>query len=214
MLVGILTELDSIERRQAIRETWISFDKDMGYDILKAKDRETKYYKVCSLFEIRTGQSPMEDCLLIYTFVVAAGTDDSPYELLHPNATHPITVPGPKEYDDEKDITYLNVKENMNAGKVPTWFAYASVILPSVEGIKFDYIAKMDDDTLLFTGNWFDVLERYLPKPYGFSSDGLVYGGSPNVVPWVWFDACELWKWEYCPVGHADEAVCFQRWLA
>jgi hypothetical protein len=98
-------------------------------------------------------------------------------------------------------MIFLNIKENMNEGKTPTWFRYASTILAEEEGLHFDYIAKMDDDTLLFSGNWIDILERELPKPRQVNTDGLVYGGKINSVLHSWRDrSCSSGSFTQCPI--------------
>jgi hypothetical protein len=136
-------------------------------------------------------------------FVAAAGdgSSESPVELMQPNTSWPMTVSGPTENEDEDDIIYLNVREHMNKGKIPTWFKYAVTL--SHSEIEFDYLAKVDDDTLLFTSNLMDMLEKDLPKPQQMNPDGLVYGGTINHVLEVWKDrncSSKGKTWDDCPI--------------
>jgi hypothetical protein len=52
----------------------------------------------------------------------------------------------------EDDVVYLNIKENQMDGNMTTFFRYAS------EFAQFDYIAKVDDDTLFFPANLLDAI--------------------------------------------------------
>jgi len=109
---------------------------------------------ICSYQDLR------EDCSFVYAFVIGAAS---------PNATHtewwndlddgdvgPIRRPlhqVQEEYPDTvndtttTDLLFLNVKENMNHGKTPTWFEYASMHFEHANEV--DYIAKGDLDTLI-----------------------------------------------------------------
>ena len=110
------------------------------------------------------------------------------------------SVTGPVENTNEDDIIYLNIRENMNKGKIPTWFKYASHTMDEEHGLRFDCIAKIDDDTLLFTGNWMDIMDRQLPKPDQVNGDGLVYGGFVNDPFKAWQSRCHEGQWEKCPL--------------
>ncbi len=173
-----------------IRQTYLNFYNDMA----DMRNERLTHKVVCSLNSLH------KDCQIAYTFVAAANHPSAPLELMHPNVSHPITVPGPRENTDEDDVLYLNVREHMNRGKISTWFKYASTF--SHPDWSFDYVAKVDDDTLLFMGNWMDVLERDLPKPRLINPNGLVYGGTINQVTVAWkYRNCSYAKeWEDCPI--------------
>lgn len=204
MLLGIITETKSRQRRNLIRETYLNFYKDIG----------DSHFRICSLQELISNQVDIRDCPLTYVFVAAGGTNESSPHLLQSNVSTPITVPRPTrtkdDYDhdddaddnddDESDVIYLNVRDNMNEGKIPTWFHYASSTLYEDYHLQFDYIAKVDHDTVLFTGNWMDLMERDLQKPYQINKDGLVYGGFMNDAFIPWQGRCHEGIWEKCPL--------------
>lgn len=194
MLLGIITKATSQERRTMIRQTYLNFYNDMA-EIRNESSTTTPYKKICSLRHLH------KDCQMAYIFVAAGGTSQSPSELMHPNESYPITtIPDPVTENEEDDIIYLNVREHMNQGKIPTWFKYATMFThPDWD---FDYVAKVDDDTLLFTGNLMDVLERDLAKPEDINKDGLVYGGTINNVSVAWKErnCSDATQWEDCPI--------------
>jgi hypothetical protein len=145
-LWGIPTLEKDVERRQVIRQTYLSFYKD-----------STTPQRICSLSKYTKG------CQLAYAFFVG-GNPQGPTELLEPNASFPMTVHTPSKAED--DMIYLNIKENQMDGKMTTWFKYAS------EFSDFDYIAKVDDDTMVFTPNFLEYMQEKLPR-----IPSRVYGG-------------------------------------
>jgi len=174
---------EEYKRRQLVRETYLQFGKDDG--------------RVCSLRERLSSPLQSKDCQLVYTFFMGANPD-GPTELMYPNASFPMTVPAPvgmplrhpeeaaeKSHDanvnanadanSENDIVFLNIKENMEDGKMQTWFKYASMLLTQEHPeLKLDYIAKVDSDVLLFVPNFLDFAQQTLPEhPHA------VFGGLP-----------------------------------
>jgi hypothetical protein len=96
---------------------------------------------------------------------------DGPTELLAPNSSFPMTTKPPKTEKAVEDIVYLNIKENMNKGKSQTWLKYGSMI---AEEYGFDYITKVDSDTLVFIPQFLDYVDKTLkPSPY----NQRVFGG-------------------------------------
>ena len=107
--------------------------------------------RICSLSEAQT----MDSCQLIYTFVVGANPHGPTNLVDYHNSSHPLTLTGSdvvaqfpdvlsnassftsREMILEKDILYLNIKENMEEGKTPSWFHVANTL---VEEYEIDYI--------------------------------------------------------------------------
>ena len=100
------------ERREVIRETYLSFYKD--------EDRHL--HRICSLNDLLQGTVAFEDCQVAYAFFVGANPS-GPSELLFPNESYPILAAPNRTLmeQDEHDIVYLNIRENMEDGKSPTW---------------------------------------------------------------------------------------------
>jgi hypothetical protein len=160
LLLGIfstnLSDSDK-ERRELIRKTYLS----------EAGER------ICSLPEYvkqvkdhRTKSKP-KSCQVPYVFVIG-GNNDRPME----HYDHaPLLV---DIEDDEKDVIYLNIKENMEHGKSPTFFKYGASIAANY-GI--DYIAKADSDTVISLHLLLDFIDYDLPpSPY----NQRIYGGAPR----------------------------------
>ena len=142
-LWGIPTVDDDKERRrrQVIRETYLSFYKN---------DTQNPR-RICSLNDLLREKISFEDCQVAYAFFMGANPR-GPTQLLFPNKTFPILTNLPNTSNvrqEEDDIVYLNIVENQFEGKMPTWFKYASMIADDAR-FPFDYIAKVDSDTLVF----------------------------------------------------------------
>jgi hypothetical protein len=163
-LFGIFTRNDEVEigRRKTIRETWLSYRDPSGKQV------------ICSLADVRNGKLERpEDCVIFYTFVVGGLSNgrteifqDSPLPWALKNPDLPPIEP------DHDDITYLAIKDNMNLGKSISWFEYASTL---EQEIGFDYIAKIDSDTVLCPRlflKWARATSP--PAPY----NKVVYGGT------------------------------------
>jgi hypothetical protein len=95
--------------------------------------------------------SLFNECQMAYTFVMG-GNPSGPKELVEFNASYPMTVDNPQSststLQQEQDIVYLNIQENMKEGKSQTWFKYATTVLD--DHFYFDYIGKTDGDTLIY----------------------------------------------------------------
>jgi Galactosyltransferase len=108
----------------------------------------------------------LDHCQLIYTFV--SGTDDRklPTEQLNNDTilvNHEEGLNRTKDGSVNFDVTVLNIRENMNEGKTPTWFHYASQISNQFD---LDYVMKTDSDTLIVMDQFLDFINDYLP-PHG-----------------------------------------------
>jgi len=164
-LLGIfsMTGEKQAARRDVIRKTYL----DIGDD------------RICKLEEFirQAEETPNQRlCQVPYTFIIGAGGEFRPDE--H-NDNTPITLDtdqyGNTDVDD--DCTYLNIKENMETGKSPTYFKFAAEIGKEY-GI--DYISKIDDDSVISPHLLFQFIDDDLPiAPY----NRRLYGGSP-VASW------------------------------
>jgi hypothetical protein len=173
------------DRRKAIRDTYLSYYKynDDFYSNTNTPDR------ICSLHQLQTQRVHPEDCQIAYAFFVGANPN-GPTGLVDPNASFPMLVNrsqniwDQEEDEDEDDIVHLNIQENMEDGKMVTWFRYASMVVASMAeeegfgfGFGFDYIAKVDSDTLVFMPTFLETLVQEELKPY---PDNIrIYGGLP-----------------------------------
>lgn len=171
-LFGIMSYDHKLEkrRRKNIRRTYLSFYKDF-FDA-------TAPYRICSLVDwlkAPTGHPMLEQCQIIYTFVIGANPK-GPTQVLEFNESFPLSIdPSQIHGDSERDVTYLNIQENGEFGKSPTWFKYGSTVWK--ERPRFDYIVKTDSDALLYPYAFFDMVQRHHLQPY--PNNPLVYGGSP-----------------------------------
>jgi hypothetical protein len=177
-LFGIFSTLrpQDLVRRNGIRRTYLASDK----------------YRICSLKELPN--KPY--CQIVYTFVVGANAtgatdlvDNPPSHLTVNISEHPILDANGDEMIMEEDVTYLNLQENMEYGKSPSWFLYANTL---VDDLGVDFIAKVDSDTLVFPNRFLDEFATFLPtKNHSYAinatnqdphptSELMVYGGIPN----------------------------------
>jgi len=174
-LFGIFSTLKKQKhavRRQQIRDTYLSVDDDV---------------RICSLqnymiWKNEQQQQRAQACRVVYTFVIGANETESTD---HYRSDRPLVIDQPHNHNnsnnnnkhsptavEEEDCTYLNIQENMNQGKTFTWWKYAAHI-SSVYGI--DYVAKVDDDTLISINHFLDFIQSDLP-PYPYNVR--TYGGS------------------------------------
>ena len=111
----------------------------------------------------------------MYAFVLGGNPASQPYA---DNSEQLEVLPetlSMQGVDIEDDVIYLNIKENMNHGKTPTWFKYAS----SLCGLKaIDYVGKIDSDTFLSIDSFITHIRRDLPpRPSRGSDSRKRYGG-------------------------------------
>ncbi|CAJ1959558.1 unnamed protein product [Cylindrotheca closterium] len=165
ILVGIFsTSKKKIERerRQIVRETFLT----------SFRNSKTPY-RICELGEILKGMVPEEECQLAYTFVIG-GSSTGPTELVETNDIKSMILENNDIHHNESDVTVLNIKENMNDGKSETWLRYALLV---TQTHYFDYVAKMDTDTVAFP---IPFLEKMVKWPR-FPNNVRVYGGEYNI---------------------------------
>ncbi len=174
-LFGIFSTLrqQDFTRRNVIRRTYLASDPS----------------RICSFKELPS--KPY--CQIVYTFVVGANAtgamdlvESSPSSLIVDLSEHPVLDEYSEEIPHEDDVTYLNLHENMEYGKSPSWFLYANTL---VDEFSIDFIAKVDSDTLVYPARFLDEFASFLPmKDHSHavnatkdaSSSLRVYGGVPN----------------------------------
>ena len=146
-------------RRDYIRNTYLGTDNP----------------KICKLSEFirQTTEDPMRRvCEVPYTFVIGAGGPDRPKD--HDDS-EPLTLDMDQDGNNEDDSTYLNIRENMEYGKSPTYLKFAANLAKEY-GI--DYVAKTDDDSVIAPWSLLEFLEEDLPPmPYNIR----IYAGSPRL---------------------------------
>jgi len=161
MLLGIFSTMlepkKEAEKRQMIRDTYLSYNNDS---------------RVCSLQDYMrlTKKGSANNCKVLYTFVIG-GLEGGPTDHYHSKA--PLTInPVKFKNTSEDDVTYLNIKENLHEGKSTTWLKYCASV-SRVYGI--DYSAKVDQDTMLNMPHLVDFIITDLP-PYPYNVR--IFGGN------------------------------------
>uniref|UniRef100_A0A6S8XEK2 Hexosyltransferase n=2 Tax=Chaetoceros debilis TaxID=122233 RepID=A0A6S8XEK2_9STRA len=168
LLLGIFSEtgMDHEAQREFIRKTYL----DIGDD------------RICTLSEFvrQTEEDYYRVCTVPYTFVIGAGGDNQPTTHLEDELS-PLTVETDSRgnVDSEGpvgDCTYLNIRENINDGKSPTYMKFAAQI---ADEYGIDYISKMNQfPASLSMYHLFQFMNDDLPMaPY----NRRMYGGSPVV---------------------------------
>jgi hypothetical protein len=108
-------------------------------------------------------------CQRAYVFVVG-GNPNGSKERVDYSDSEPMTLPSSNS--TEADIVLLNIQENMEEGKSQTYLKYATTIID--DHLYFDYVAKTDSDTLIFTERFLNHEIQRLPS---FPHNVRVYGG-------------------------------------
>lgn len=153
------------------------------------KDTENRNStRICSFNDILAQKINITDCQIAYVFVVG-GRESGPTQLLTPSDENPMSIPLSQKLTEEPDVVALNIQENMNEGKTPTFYKYASTItdyLQNATGSSFDYIVKMDTDTMLFPPKFLEFASEHFP----LGRSDHVYAGKPiahmKVSPHKW----------------------------
>mmetsp|Transcript_81539 Transcript_81539/g.216398 ORF Transcript_81539/g.216398 Transcript_81539/m.216398 type:complete len:334 (-) Transcript_81539:17-1018(-) len=108
---------------------------------------------ICSIESLNTSRS---DCRIFATFVVAGKMDGVRPEV-------------PKE---ERDLTVLDITENMECGKSRAWFRYAAEAYKAAPATRVTHIGKMDMDAFVDVRMLMTALHDF-----GGSDCPNVYGG-------------------------------------
>lgn len=146
------------DRRDALRKTYIGVD-------------DPRFCKLNEYIRQKEADPANSRCLVPYTFIIAGGGYSRPFD--HGDDA-PLTIhPNDIENEDcEDDCVYLNIRESMQRGKSATFFKFASEV---AKRYGIDYIAKVDDDTVVHP----DLLLRFMhddlpPAPLNVR----MYGGN------------------------------------
>jgi len=176
-LVGIFSvnTPDAKKRRQLIRDTYLMINPSENYPENERVIGSSKDPRICSLYTYLDSHNAdtgdHKECVMLYTFVLGHGGENSPTD--HYRDNREMVIPHHRVGGDvvEGDMVYLNIKENKDFGKSPAYFKWASS-LASVYGI--DYIAKANDDTMIHVPSLFQyVINPLPPRPY----NERMYGG-------------------------------------
>ena len=178
-IVGIMSHSLSeteIQRRTRIRNTYLSFYSSQEYQRTfthdgrnmtrkeRIEDFERNQHLVCFLNDLEHGRVKYPDkCRLAYAFVLGANPKGTTL-LLDYNESHPLTVPPSTMATDgntrEFDAIYLNIRENGDMGKTPTWFRYATSLVEEKGWTdQWDFIIKMDSDSMMFVHEFLDFID-------------------------------------------------------
>mmetsp|Transcript_12216 Transcript_12216/g.18741 ORF Transcript_12216/g.18741 Transcript_12216/m.18741 type:complete len:352 (-) Transcript_12216:42-1097(-) len=172
-LLGIFSTPWEAHRRKRIRETMVNANYLQS--------------DICSLSEYLKHQTRDEGktCLIAYTFVLGGNEKETTYwsshsssrqatvEALQEPPKDPSLVVLAKNLETELDITYLNIRENMNEGKTISWFDYAS------SETTFDYIGKSDTDSFINIDNLLSIVDERLPPGNEHIN---LYGGKQQIL--------------------------------
>jgi hypothetical protein len=150
ILIGIFSDL-SIERRRTTNRAFRQRHRDIF--------RIWNDNRVCAYNDYKEAPSEFSNCIVLYTFVLAAHNKtamDMPTILLEDTLTLPLelnrTFPDNDNTGDlmqSNDYTILNIRENMNQGKSPTFFVWAK---RAADALGISYVGKCDSDAMLRLG--------------------------------------------------------------
>jgi hypothetical protein len=175
-------------RRQMIRDTYLRYYLDHF---------NTTQNRICALRDLLDTSKTVtwKDCQLAYTFVTGGATQHNRTELLSTTtATTTNTTLSSEQMKlphSESDVVALDIRENGEFGKSPTWFRYATLLIQEQNYFPVDYIIKTDSDTLLIPHRffrWMDEQEQLVQY-----QRTRVYGGVPmdkQTCGWPHHDHC------------------------
>lgn len=160
-LVGIFSvnTPDAKKRRQLIRDTYLMINPSENYPENERVIGSSKDPRICSLYTYLDSHNAdtgdHKECVMLYTFVLGHGGENSPMD--HYRDNREMVIPHHRVGGDvvEGDMVYLNIKENKDFGKSPAYFKWASS-LASVYGI--DYIGKLFDIVVVSNSQVYLVL--------------------------------------------------------
>lgn len=154
---------------------------DIGYGRIYRKRHRDLFQlwndpRVCPMDEFKK-KSPQEreQCELVYVFVMG-GNPEAPPSLLDDSRPFEVTMFNKNKSGDvdEPNTILLNIRENMNDGKSPTWMYYGSKLARKYD---LDYVVKCDEDSILHLHEFFRFAYKHLPPaPYNTN----VFVGAPR----------------------------------
>lgn len=157
----------SLQRQQQQRPTRVLLGI---FTMLEGKAHQNKQYRqqfrrLFSLEFFKGRICPVNEvtpsCDLIYTFVVGGNPSAPPSIETNVMETSSFLIKRSIE-DEPDDFTILNIHENMDKGKSPTWLGYASILM---DRHNIDYVGKLDTDTLPRLDHFFTFVTNVLPQP-------------------------------------------------
>ena len=161
--------------------------------------------RICTLYELEHNlksfqQEASTNCQIIYTFVMGVDHKNPRLAKMHnytpmevtplllkdtirrPLLVNKSTFPIMPRYNDilQPDVTVLNIQENMNQGKTPTFIYFASQV---AQRYHIPYIMKCDSDAFLRLTVVLRFLDSQLPLSIPTSSSRTRPSTTENVVP-------------------------------
>ena len=138
-----------------------------------------KELRICTLYEFEYNVNQARtNCQVIYTFVMGVDSKEPRLTKIHntsmeltsmllndtirPLLVNKSTFSAMSWYNEilQQDVTLLNIKENMNQGKTPTFFYFASQV---AQRYHIPYIMKCDSDAILRLTTLLQFLDSQLP---------------------------------------------------
>ena len=154
--------------------------------------------RLCPYKDFRKDPFGQSQCQILYTFVIGAHNSTSQEPPLLVDDSRPLeldSIPLMPRYKDvqQSDVTILNIQENMNQGKSPTFLYWAwkeATVHQSQHNIQ--YVVKCDSDAMIRHAFLLRMLHRELPwNP----SRSLVLGAFRHKTTWENMTANEeYWK--------------------
>lgn len=182
-LWGIQSPIQNIQQRKAVRETYLLHYEQQSKrnTTTTATATTSERHRICNFLQLVRQQQEnddkddenyihIEDCQIAYVFFVGANAMSDQTEFTTTTSTsNPMVLEDPllylpssiRKYGIEDDVLYLNIQDNVHRGKSLTWFKYASMMIYEYNFTYFDYITKINDDTLVFLPQFLN----YISKP-------------------------------------------------
>ena len=153
---------------------------------------------------------PTPNCQIVYTFVLGGHNGSSTAPPYHLGSTlddqRPLTldsIPTMPRFKDvvQPDVTILNIRENMNDGKTPTFFHWATRVARQYQ---LDYIMKCDSDAFLRWKALLRFVHRELPWPHSGNDNS-----DTARVPWT---VLGNFRHKAYWTSRTDETIWQQEW--
>ena len=165
VFLGIFSTQKLAHERSYIRDTML-----YGSDLpLHVHDR------LCTYYDFVNASIPTDNCQIVYGFVMGQHKDSSRPHMYQPASDQHILLSESKPRSDNatpsnnnhgnkwsnySDLIQLNIHENMNDGKTPSFFYFCRQQL----GHLVHYCIKADSDTYIPIPKFLDFINHELPK--------------------------------------------------